>query len=185
MKRRLLFTVVLISVLLVGHVRAEDLRFANLNVSNTPEDLLLNLHLEGAFSDRVQQAVLNGEATTFKFVVVLNRVHKLWIDETKADFVVIHTIRYDSATQEFGVTRSWRGSTPERTRSFQEARQWMTVIERLRIISLSALEPGNQYQLKTKAIVRQRTLPLKLHRALPFVSMWDFATDWYTIDFIF
>jgi hypothetical protein len=117
--------------------------------------------------------------------VVLNRVHKLWIDETKADFIVIHTIRYDSASQEFSVRRSWRGSSPEKTRSFQEARELMTVIESMRIIPLSALEPGNQYQLKTKAIVKQQTLPLKLHRALPFVSMWDFATDWYTIDFIF
>jgi hypothetical protein len=29
------------------------------------------------------------------------------------------------------------------------------------------------------------TLPWKMHYVLFFVSLWDFETDWYTIDFIF
>jgi hypothetical protein len=185
MKRLSLLAVIAPIIVIVANAYAEDLRLSNLNVSNTHDDLVLNLQLEGAFTDRIQQAILNGDPTTFKFIVTLSQVKNLWIDDNIADFVVIHTVRYDNATKEFSVTRSWRGSSPEKTRSFQEAQQLMSVIDRLSIIPLNELEPGHQYQLKTKAVVRQQTLPLNLHRVLFFVSIWDFATDWYTIDFIF
>jgi hypothetical protein len=66
-----------------------------------------------------------------------------------------------------------------------EAKKWMTEINSLKIVPLDRLEKGEQYQLRVKAEVSKKTLPLYLHYILFFVSLWDFETDWYTIDFTF
>ena len=77
------------------------------------------------------------------------------------------------------------GSEIEMTKSFEEAQKLMSEINSLSIIPLGRLEKGRQYQLRTKAEVSKKTLPLNLHYVLFFVSLWDFETDWYTIDFIY
>ena len=69
--------------------------------------------------------------------------------------------------------------------SFEEAQNLMTDIDSLTIAPLSQLEKGKQYQIRAKAQLNEMTLPLYLHYVLFFVSLWDFETDWYTIDFLY
>jgi hypothetical protein len=164
---------------------AEDATLTNITVSNTQDDLLLFLNLEGAFREEMKQAILSGAPSTFSFFAKLNRVRSLWFDKDIADLEVTHTIVYDNLKKEFTVTRSWKDNNPEVTKSFDEAQKWMTEIDSLKIIPLSRLEKGEQYQLRVKAEVSKKTLPLYLHYILFFVSLWDFETDWYTIDFTF
>jgi hypothetical protein len=164
---------------------AQDATLANITVSNTQEDLLLSLNLEGAFREEMKQAILSGAPSTFSYFAKLNRVRSLWFDKDIADLEVTHTIVYDNLKKEFTVIRSWKDNNPEVTKSFDEARKWMTEIENLKIIPLNRLEKGEQYQLRVKAEVSKKTLPLYLHYILFFVSLWDFETDWYTIDFTF
>ena len=163
----------------------QDATLSNITVSNTQDDLLLFLNLEGAFREEMKQAILSGAPSTFSFFAKLNRVRSLWFDKNIADLEVTHTIVYDNLKKEFTVTRSWKENNPEVTKSFDEARKWMTEIDRLKIIPLNRLEKGEQYQLRVKAEVSKKTLPLYLHYILFFVSLWDFETDWYTIDFTF
>lgn len=164
---------------------AQDATLTNITVSNTQYDLLLFLNLQGAFREEMKQAILSGAPSTFSFFAKLNRVRSLWFDKDIADLEVTHTIVYDNLKKEFTVTRSWKDNNPEMTKSFDEAQKWMTEIDSLKIIPLSRLEKGEQYQLRVKAEVSKKTLPLYLHYILFFVSLWDFETDWYTIDFTF
>lgn len=164
---------------------AQDATLTNITVSNTQDDLLLSLNLEGAFREEMKQAILSGAPSTFSFFAKLNRVRSLWFDKDIADLEVTHTIVYDNLKKEFTITRSWKDNNPEVTKSFDEARKWMTEIDSLKIIPLNRLEKGEQYQLRVKAEVSKKTLPLYLHYILFFVSLWDFETDWYTIDFTF
>lgn len=164
---------------------AQDATLTNITVSNTQDDLLLFLNLEGAFREEMKQAILSGAPSTFSFFAKLNRVRSLWFDKDIADLEVTHTIVYDNLKKEFTVTRSWKDDNPEVTKSFDEAKRWMTEIDSLKIIPLNRLERGEQYQLRVKAEVSKKTLPLYLHYILFFVSLWDFETDWYTIDFTF
>jgi hypothetical protein len=55
----------------------------------------------------------------------------------------------------------------------------------LSIVPLAQLQKGQQYQVRAKAKLSKLTLPFYLHYVLFFVSLWDFETDWYTIDFIY
>ena len=52
----------------------------------------------------------------------------LWFDKDIADLEVTHTIIYDNLKKEFTVTRSWKDNNPEVTKSFDEAKKWMTEI---------------------------------------------------------
>lgn len=173
-------------LLIVPHAGyAQDATLTNITVSNTQDDLLLFLNLEGAFREEMKQAILSGAPSTFSYFAKLNRVRSLWFDKDIADLEATHTIVYDNLKKEFTVTRSWKDNNPEVTKSFDEAKKWMTEIDSLKIIPLNRLERGEQYQLRVKAEVSKKTLPLYLHYILFFVSLWDFETDWYTIDFTF
>jgi hypothetical protein len=179
--------VLILAIILLGcgSVSAQEARLTNITVSNTRDDLLLYLNLEGAFSEKLNKAILSGVPATFFFLTKLNRVRHMWVDPEIADITVTHTIKYDNLKKEFIVRRSWRNNEPEITKSFKEAQKWMTEVNSLKIIPLGQLEKGQQYQLRTKAEVSKQTLPFYLHYVLFFVSLWDIETDWYTIDFIY
>lgn len=164
---------------------AQDATLTNITVSNTRDDLLIYLNLEGAFREEMKKAILSGVPSTFSFLAKLNRTRNFWFDQAIADIEVTHTIIYDNIKKEFTVKRSWKEDNPEVTKSFKEAKKWMTEINSLKIIPLNRLEKGEQYQLRVKAEVSKKTLPLYLHYILFFVSLWDFETDWYAIDFIY
>ena len=186
-KRATLFVILLLILLfVVPHAGfAQDAILTNITVSNTRDDLLLYLNLEGAFREEMKNAILSGVPATFSFFAKLNRTRNFWFDQTIADIEVTHTIVYDNLKKEFTIKRSWKEDNPEITKSFKEAQKWMTEINSLKLIPLSRLKKGEQYQLRVKAEVSKKTLPFYLHYILFFVSLWDFETDWYAIDFIY
>jgi hypothetical protein len=187
LKRATFFCILLLSLLfVVPHAGfAQGAILTNITVSNTRDDLLLYLNLEGAFREEMKNAILSGVPATFSFFAKLNRTRNFWFDRTIADIEVTHTIVYDNLKKEFTIKRSWKEDNPEITKSFKEAKKWMTEINSLKLIPLSRLKKGEQYQLRVKAEVSKKTLPFYLHYILFFVSLWDFETDWYAIDFIY
>ena len=177
----------LLAFILIAHgaAFAQEARLTNITVSNTRDDLLLYLNLEGAFGEKLKKAILSGVPATFFFLTKLNSVRNIWVDRGIADIIVTHTIKYDNLKKEFIVRRSWRNNEPEITKSYSEAQKWMGEVNSLKIIPLGQLEKGQQYQLRTKAEVSKQTLPFYLHYVLFFISLWDIETDWFTIDFIY
>ncbi len=121
---------------------AQEATLTNITVSNTRDDLLLYLNLEGAFSEKLKKAILSGVPATFSFLAKLTRVRNMWINPDIADITVIHTIKYDNLKKEFIVRRSWRNNEPEMTKSFSEAQKWMTEVNSLKIIPLGQLGKG-------------------------------------------
>jgi hypothetical protein len=185
--RKQIACALLIALILICHgaVFAQGARLTNITVSNTRDDLLLYLNLEGAFNEKVKKAILSGVPAAFFFLTKLNSVRNMWVDRGIADITVTHTIKYDNLKKEFIVRRSWRNNEPEITKSYSEAQKWMTEVNSLKIIPLGQLEKGKHYQLRIKAEVSKQTLPFYLHYVLFFVALWDIETDWYTIDFIY
>ena len=164
---------------------AQDACLTDIIVSNTRDDLLIYLNVEGAFKEKMKKAILSGVPATFSFIINLNLVRNLWLDNKIVDLKVTNTIKFNNLKNEFIVTRPWRHNKPFVTRSFKEAMHLMTEIDSLKIISLDQLEKGKQYQIRAFAKLNKLTLPFYLHYVLFFVSLLDFETDWYTIDFIY
>ena len=102
-----------------------------------------------------------------------------------ASLKVHHTIKYDSLRQEYTVILSERGNQTVVVKDYSKAQEMMAYISNLQLVPLQVLEKNNQYQLRIKAELNKVRLPLYLHYLLFFVSLWDFETDWYVVDFIY
>lgn len=164
----------------------ENATLSDIVVTNNRDDLLLYLKVNGAFREKMKRAILSGVPTTFSYYITLSINRGFWPDKKIADIKVTHTIKYDSLKKEFSVKRSWEtNGEPLVTRSFEEAQRDMTKIAGLKIIPLARLERGRRYRIRVKAELNKITLPFYLHYVLFFVSLWDFETDWYTIDFTY
>ena len=164
---------------------AQEAKLTDIIVTNTRDDLLVYMNVEGAFREKMQTAVLSGVPTTFSFFITLFKARNLWFDKKIADIKVTHTVKYNNLKKEFMVKRSWEDGEPLVTQSFTEVKELMTEIDSLKVAPLSALEKGLNYQIRAKAELSKLTLPFYLHRVFIFLSLWDFETDLYTIDFTY
>ena len=183
--RKICVTLFILLFLFQNPSYAQEPKLTNIIVANTRDDLLVYLSVDGAFTDKMKSAVLSGVPTTFSFFITLYMSRNWWTDKEIADIKITHTIKYDNLKKEFIVSRSWESNTPSMTQSFEEAQQWMTEIDSLKVAPLGLLEKGRSYQIRAKAELSKVTLPFYLHYVLFFVSLWDFETEPATIDFIY
>lgn len=182
-----LLSILLVCFLLVHTfpAKAQDARLSNIIVTNTRDNLLLYLTVKDAFPPKIENTIKSGVPITFSFFIDLFQVRSFWMDRGIIDMKITHTMKYDNLKKEYIVSRSWEDGQPLVVKSLQEAKKLMTEVDSLSIIPLDQIEKGKQYQIRAKAELSKLTLPFYLHYVLFFVSLWDFETDWYTIDFIY
>ncbi len=184
--RLMLLVFTLICILAVSQpAAAQDAVLSNIIVTNTRDDLLVYLTVEGAFRDKIQQAIYSGVPVTFSFYVTLHQIRSLWLNREIVSLHITHAIKYNSLKNEFVVERSWEDNVPHTVASFEEAQRLMSDVDSLKVLPLERLEKGGHYRIAAKARLSQVTLPFYLHYILFFVSLWDFETDWYSMDFIY
>ena len=166
-------------------LQAAEATLSDIIVTNTQEDLLVFFDIKGCFTREMEEAILNGIPTTFTIVIKLYRTRTAWRDASIASITLEHTIKYDSLKNEFRVTRSEMDNTELVVKDFKAAKKAMAEIRNIRVVPLRELQERGKYQLRVKAELEKVRLPLYLHYVLFFVSLWDFETDWYTVDFIY
>ncbi|MGA8181747.1 MAG: DUF4390 domain-containing protein, partial [Desulfobacterales bacterium] len=91
---------------------------SNIIVTNTRDDLLVYMNVEGAFTPKMKKAILSGVPATFSFFISFYQVRNFWFDYKIRDVKVTNTIKYNNLKEEFVVTRSWEKSGPQVTQSF-------------------------------------------------------------------
>jgi hypothetical protein len=154
-------------------------------VTNTRDDLLAYLAVEGCFTPEMKEAVLSGVPTTFTFFVELYRVRDFWPDLRLASLHIDHTLKYDSLKGVYWVTLREQGHEAQAVRDMARACRLMSELNGVKVAPLSRLQKGASYRLRVKAKLSKVRLPLYLHYVLFFVSLWDFETDWYSVDFTY
>ncbi|MBS0014668.1 MAG: DUF4390 domain-containing protein [Desulfobacterales bacterium] len=180
----ILLAVVLIPAMVPAGAAAQKARLTDMVVSNTRDDLLLFVTVKGAFTEQMKQAVLNGIPTSFSFIVRLEKSNVFVLPNTLvAEKKVTHTIKYESLKKQFVVRRSWEENRTLTTDSFEKARQWMSEIKSLRIAAIDRLQEGKKYRIRAKARLDTVELPFYLNYVFFFVSLWDFETNWHSIEF--
>ncbi len=162
-----------------------DAVLTGIKLANTRDDLLTYFEVQNAFTEKMTQAVQNGIPTSFSFYVTLYKTTSTLFDKKIADIQIRSTVKYNSLKEEFTVSRDWKDEKPSVTKSFEEAKLWMTGVDNLTVIPLEKLIKGDKYQIRIKAELEKVTLPLSLHYVFFFVSFWDFETDWYVINFTY
>lgn len=177
-----------LQLILPAPVQAKDGQdpiLTDIKLANTRDDLLIYFELENAFPPKIIHTIENGILTPFVFHVALYRTGGSWRDKKMADFDIQSTIKYNSLKQEYTVSRPWKEETPAVTKSFDEAKDWMTRVDNLAVAPLTDLEKGEKYQIRIRAQLTRFTLPFALHYVLFFMSFWDIKTDWYIINFTY
>lgn len=168
----------------VDVVSAEEARLTDIVVTNDEDHLLLYFSVTDCFTEEMKKAIDNGVNTTFTFFVRLEAVRSFWWDRDIADLKLSHEIKYDSLKKVYTVRLSPReGKEVVSVKDFEEAKRIMSEIIGLKVTELKDLKRGNRYQISMMAELDKIRLPFYFHYVFFFLSLWDFETDWYTVDF--
>jgi hypothetical protein len=152
-------------------------------VTNNQDQLLVYFNTKGCFTPEMNKAIMSGIPTTFTFFLEIFKPRNFWPNKKLSAVRLHHAIKYDSLREEFNLTLSERGNQTFTVKEFSKAQEIMADVSNIQLIPLKQLERNNQYQLRIKAELNKVTLPLYLHYILFFVSLWDFETDWYVVEF--
>ncbi|MGD2126761.1 MAG: DUF4390 domain-containing protein [Desulfobacteraceae bacterium] len=152
-------------------------------VTNTRDHLLVYFTVNKCFTVEMNKAIESGLDTTFTFFVKLYEKRDNWMDRKITDIEVRHSIKYDNLKRIYEVRLSEEDNKVVTVRSFEEAKKLMAEVVALKVTSLHNLEKGSRYRLRMMAELDKIKLPFYLHYVLFFVSLWDFETDWYSVDF--
>ena len=161
---------------------AQNATIEELIVTNSSTDLLLFLTVNDAFTKQMEEGIKNGIPVTFNFYVKLER-KRTWLNQGLVSLQFDHTLNYDTLKEEYSIVRSELAGQTFRTKSLAEAKKAMAQLNGPPIAPLKALLPEAGYLLKVKAKLAEKTLPLYFHYVIPFWSLWDFETAWYTVEF--
>lgn len=166
----------------VSLAKGEEAGISKLILASEGKNLEAYLWVEGAFPEKIQEAINTGLPLTFSYTIILERPRRLWPAAEIAHAEITHTIHYNTLLEYYTVTRSWE-KKPRTTADLDLAKAWMTHIGKFPVIQSAELEKGTTYRIRAKAKLREFRLPLYLHRILFFLSFWDFETDWYSLEF--
>jgi Domain of unknown function (DUF4390) len=121
--------------------------------------VMVSFQLSEGFPDDVKAAIKSGLMTTFAYDVEIKRSAAFWLDRTVASASVSASVKYDTLTRTFSVTRALDGrmATAENTENEATVRDMLTKFERLPLFSSSGLEPNAEYYLRVRAHTTPRT----------------------------
>ena len=174
--------ILLMSFLFAIPARAEEAGLTDIVITNTRDHLLLYFTVTDCFTEDMEKAIENGIITTFTFFIRLYETRALWWDKGLADLKVSHEIQYDNLKKVYVLKLSEKQKSIS-VKDFDEAKKLMSEIVGLKVTELHKLHKDRRYQIRMMAELDEIKLPFYLHYVLFFLSLWDFETDWYTVDF--
>ncbi len=157
---------------------------SKIEINKNGKDLEVSFRLKDCFSSDMEEAILDGVPTSFRILVSLEKP-SLFLKSKMAEFSLRHTIKYNRLNNEFQVDLPEHPQKTMATRSFDEAKKWMSTVEDLPVVPTCWLDKEQQYFLSVKAELSKVELPLFLRYILFWVSLWDFETEWHTVAFLY
>jgi hypothetical protein len=152
-------------------------------VTTSEVDLLLFATVKNGFTREMLDGVTSGIPIIFTYRMELVKTSGNWLDTTLVDTTVTHTLTFDEANKQYSVAFSHQKDKIVTTQDIEEAKQLMAELNGVKVIALSQLIPDAPYAIHFKVTLKKGSLPLGMHRLLPFSALWDFETDWRTIEF--
>ncbi len=163
----------------------KDVHFSDLIITTSKTHLLLFGLVNNGITEEMLQGLHNGIPIQFTFLVELDKKEKHWSDLQLASLQFQHRLTYDTLQENYRLETNEKSQKTEIFPQLNNALKAMNEINGLQVIELSKLIPDSSYQLRIKAELYKKTLPLKLHYIIPFASWWDVETDWHTIEFTY
>ncbi len=152
-------------------------------LTTSEKELIMFAVLENGYNKEMIQGLHSGIPIHFSFFVELIQVEKNWPDKELVSMEFRHILTYDMLKEIYRVELEEATKKDSTFKTLAKAQKTVNEINNLKIFKLDQLKPNQSYQLKIKAELFKKTLPLNLHYIVPFISWWDIKTDWHTIDF--
>jgi Domain of unknown function (DUF4390) len=162
-----------------------EVQFKDITITTSKTHLLLFGVIKNDKSNELEQALHSGIPMHFTFFIELFRTRDNWPDEELAAIEFSHTLKYDTLKENYQLEIEEQKHRKATFETLDEAMQVMNDINGLKVIELTKLQPDSSYELRMKAELYEKTLPMNLHYVIPFISMWDMETDWHTIEFTY
>ena len=164
-------------------VHAEDATIKDMVVNNSSNKVLLYLTVIDAFTDDMEKGIQNGIPATFTYYIKLYKKRKGWLDTEVDSHTFTRTLTYDNLKEEYNIVFLDKDNNSLTVKNIDDAKAAMTELNGFQATSLDNLTPGSSYLLKVKASLAKKTLPLYFHYLIPFWRLWDFETDWHSVEF--
>ncbi|GBE12421.1 hypothetical protein BMS3Bbin14_00334 [bacterium BMS3Bbin14] len=152
-------------------------------ITTSETDLLFFCTVKNSFTPEMIKGIRNGIPITFTFLIELDKVIDYWPDTTLTELTIHHTLTYDTLKEEYHIQLSEKNNHVVTTDSLAKAKEIMAELSGIKIIPRDKLIPDAPYALHVKAKLAKKKLPFNIHYLIPFISLWDFETDWRTIEF--
>ena len=182
-KTGLLVIILLITIQWAVPALAKKAYISGIVITNPEDHLMVYFSVNDCFTVEMNQAIESGLNTTFMFNIRLYEKRGLWWDRKIADLEISHSIKYDNLKKTYDVRLSEQENKIITVRDFDEAERLMSDVMALKVTPLSNLRKGGRYKLQMMAELDKIKLPFYLHYVFFFLSLWDFETDWHTVDF--
>jgi hypothetical protein len=164
---------------------AKDAVITDIEVNNVDRSLLLYFRVDNCFTQDIKKAIDSGINTTFNFFIKAYETRRYLWDRKIADIKVSHDVQYDSLKKVYMIKLSEKDDKTIFIQNFDEVKKILSEVTGLRVAELQNLKKGGHYQVCMMAELDKIMLPFYLHNVFFFLSLWDFETDWYTVDFVY
>jgi len=182
----LTFYLVIFQFLQAGISHAFEPRIVDAEIKEINDNITVSFKILDCFTESLNKAILNGIPVKFKINVIMTSHRSFIWDNTETSTDFTHTITYDLLKKEFAVSYSENSQyTPKIFKDFKEARDYMATVTSYAVLPIKKLVPATKYNIMIKANLKKVKLPLYLHYILFFVSLWDFETPWYEMNFTY
>ncbi|MBN2033877.1 MAG: DUF4390 domain-containing protein [Deltaproteobacteria bacterium] len=183
MKKAIIGILTVLLLQITTDVSAQTAYLSDIVVTNTRDHLLLYFTVNGCFTPEMNAAIDSGIETTFTFFVKLYEKRRLLWNRELADLVLYHHIKYDNLKGTYEIRLSEENGKKATVNNFAQAKKLMADVVALKVAPMDKMTKGKSYQVQMKAQLDEIKLPFYLHHVLFFLSLWNFATDWYAVDF--
>ncbi|MBI2832840.1 MAG: DUF4390 domain-containing protein [Acidobacteria bacterium] len=153
--RRRVLVAAAVCLLVAGLRAAEIIRVTPLAKNGR---IFVSFEMRDAFNDDIRAVIQSGLTTTFSYDIDLRRSATLWFDKTMSSATVSASVRYDTLTRRYQLSRMQDGRVEESrvTEDAEMVRQAMTTFEQLPLFSTTPLEPNAEYYVRVRARTRPR-----------------------------
>jgi len=117
-------------------------------------EVLVSFKLAEALTDEIRTAIHSGLTIKFVYTVDLRRNATVWFDRTIASAVVTATVKYDTLTRRYQVSRMIDGRTEWADATDREDTAWSALTSdfaRLALFHGVPLEPNGEYYVRVRA----------------------------------
>jgi|SRR3954463_6800483 hypothetical protein len=117
-------------------------------------EVYVSFKLEEALTDEIRAAIHSGLTIKFVYKVDLRRSSAVWLDRTIATATVAATVRYDTLTRLYYISRTLDGHIEYADTTVSEDLAWSTLtrdFSRLSLFRGTPLEANGEYYVRVRA----------------------------------